>query len=115
MASTSPDPGLGGAPERLDGHQLEEALPDAQPPSDRYRQAVPLAEFLARAAVPLTGGLTAATARSPWLLLVAAGYSALLDPASPLARALSHILDPAAEALGQALSLRIRRWGHRRR
>ncbi len=71
------------------------------------------AEMLTRTGVPLVGGVTAATARSPGLLLAVVGYSVLVDPASPVARALTRVLDPAAEALGEALSLRIRRWGRR--
>jgi hypothetical protein len=72
------------------------------------------ADLLTRTGVPIAGGVTAATTRSPWLLLVATAYSVLVDPASPVSRALGHVLDQVAVALGEALSVRIRQWGHRR-
>ena len=73
------------------------------------------ADLLTRTGVPIAGSVTAATTRSPWLLLVATVYSVLVDPASPVSGALGHVLDEVAVALGEALSVRIRQWGRRRR
>jgi hypothetical protein len=115
MTATPADPDPVATTNRPGGDQFPADAPADQPIPDGQRHPFPVGEFLARTGVPLTGGLTAATTRSPWLLLVVAGYSALLDPTSPLARALSRALDPAADAFGQALSRRIQRWGRKRR
>lgn len=103
------------APERpsatADQAGMDPALTSEADPHGPDRWVV---DLVTRTGVPLAGGVTAATAQSPWLLLAVAAYSALVDPASPFARALSLVLEPAADALGQAVSIRIRRWGRAR-